>query len=107
MYILKLIAVGFLGYATDLVVCVALGVDMFDCVFPTRTGNFEEEGWCADVLVADFSLPILKMHTQVALAMRSHHTAPFHFVKVATPTTIVPSIPSANASPAAHAPAAT
>uniref|UniRef100_A0A8D0GI44 Queuine tRNA-ribosyltransferase catalytic subunit 1 n=1 Tax=Sphenodon punctatus TaxID=8508 RepID=A0A8D0GI44_SPHPU len=25
------------GYATDLVVCVALGFDMFDCVFPTRT----------------------------------------------------------------------
>lgn len=25
------------GYAEDLVVCVALGVDMFDCVFPTRT----------------------------------------------------------------------
>merc|ERR1712226_30457 len=28
------------GYATDLVVCVALGVDMFDCVFPTRTARF-------------------------------------------------------------------
>ena len=25
------------GFAADLVVCVALGVDMFDCVFPTRT----------------------------------------------------------------------
>lgn len=25
------------GLAIDLVVCVALGVDMFDCVFPTRT----------------------------------------------------------------------
>lgn len=25
------------GLAVDLVVCVALGVDMFDCVFPTRT----------------------------------------------------------------------
>ncbi|KPP72576.1 queuine tRNA-ribosyltransferase-like [Scleropages formosus] len=25
------------GYAVDLVVCVALGCDMFDCVFPTRT----------------------------------------------------------------------
>lgn len=25
------------GFAIDLVVCVALGVDMFDCVFPTRT----------------------------------------------------------------------
>lgn len=27
-------------YAEDLVVCVALGVDMFDCVFPTRTARF-------------------------------------------------------------------
>lgn len=25
------------GFAVDLVVCAALGVDMFDCVFPTRT----------------------------------------------------------------------
>lgn len=25
------------GFAMDLVVCCALGVDMFDCVFPTRT----------------------------------------------------------------------
>nr|XP_029492608.1 queuine tRNA-ribosyltransferase catalytic subunit 1-like isoform X2 [Oncorhynchus nerka]XP_029492609.1 queuine tRNA-ribosyltransferase catalytic subunit 1-like isoform X2 [Oncorhynchus nerka] len=28
------------GYAVDLVVCVALGCDMFDCVFPTRTARF-------------------------------------------------------------------
>lgn len=25
------------GLAIDLVVCVALGIDMFDCVYPTRT----------------------------------------------------------------------
>ena len=28
------------GYAEDLVVSVALGADMFDCVFPTRTARF-------------------------------------------------------------------
>ncbi|CAG0901643.1 unnamed protein product [Cyprideis torosa] len=28
------------GVAVDLVVCVALGCDMFDCVFPTRTARF-------------------------------------------------------------------
>ncbi|XP_067001885.1 queuine tRNA-ribosyltransferase catalytic subunit [Anabrus simplex] len=28
------------GFATDLIVCCALGVDMFDCVFPTRTARF-------------------------------------------------------------------
>jgi queuine tRNA-ribosyltransferase len=28
------------GYSVDLVVCSALGVDMYDCVFPTRTARF-------------------------------------------------------------------
>ena len=28
------------GYADDIAVCIALGVDMFDCVFPTRTARF-------------------------------------------------------------------
>ncbi|KAJ8591172.1 tRNA-guanine transglycosylase [Rhizopogon salebrosus TDB-379] len=28
------------GFAEDLLVCVALGVDMADCVFPTRTARF-------------------------------------------------------------------
>ncbi|CEG37798.1 queuine trna-ribosyltransferase [Plasmopara halstedii] len=28
------------GYPVDLVVCSALGVDMFDCVYPTRTARF-------------------------------------------------------------------
>ncbi|CAG8724520.1 8740_t:CDS:2, partial [Acaulospora morrowiae] len=28
------------GYTEDLIVCSALGVDMFDCVFPTRTARF-------------------------------------------------------------------
>ncbi|KAJ9577244.1 hypothetical protein L9F63_006218, partial [Diploptera punctata] len=27
------------GFAADLVVCCALGIDMFDCVFPTRTAE--------------------------------------------------------------------
>eukprot|EP00835_Amoeboradix_gromovi_P007066 NODE_1031_length_1921_cov_0.298024.p1 type:complete len:380 gc:universal NODE_1031_length_1921_cov_0.298024:352-1491(+) len=29
-----------IGYVEDLIVCVALGVDMFDCVYPTRTARF-------------------------------------------------------------------
>uniref|UniRef100_A0A1X7VA09 Queuine tRNA-ribosyltransferase catalytic subunit 1 n=1 Tax=Amphimedon queenslandica TaxID=400682 RepID=A0A1X7VA09_AMPQE len=28
------------GYPVDLIVCCALGVDMFDCVYPTRTARF-------------------------------------------------------------------
>jgi queuine tRNA-ribosyltransferase len=29
-----------IGYPLDLVVCTALGVDMYDCVYPTRTARF-------------------------------------------------------------------
>lgn len=29
-----------IGYAVDILVCVALGVDMFDCVYVTRTARF-------------------------------------------------------------------
>ncbi len=28
------------GFAIDLVICSALGCDLFDCVFPTRTARF-------------------------------------------------------------------
>eukprot|EP01126_Amoeba_proteus_P033684 TRINITY_DN3317_c0_g1_i2.p1 TRINITY_DN3317_c0_g1~~TRINITY_DN3317_c0_g1_i2.p1 ORF type:complete len:425 (-),score=74.33 TRINITY_DN3317_c0_g1_i2:232-1506(-) len=28
------------GFPVDMVVCVALGIDMFDCVYPTRTARF-------------------------------------------------------------------
>lgn len=28
------------GYPLDIVVCTALGIDMYDCVYPTRTGRF-------------------------------------------------------------------
>lgn len=28
------------GYLVDVIICACLGVDMFDCVFPTRTARF-------------------------------------------------------------------
>lgn len=28
------------GYPVDIVVCTALGIDMYDCVYPTRTARF-------------------------------------------------------------------
>uniref|UniRef100_A0A1B0FJA3 Queuine tRNA-ribosyltransferase catalytic subunit 1 n=1 Tax=Glossina morsitans morsitans TaxID=37546 RepID=A0A1B0FJA3_GLOMM len=40
------------GFAADLVVCVALGIDMFDCVFPTRTARFG----CALVISGQLNL---------------------------------------------------
>lgn len=43
------------GYAVDLVVCTALGVDMYDCVYPTRTARF-------GVALVDGGLLKLKSH---------------------------------------------
>lgn len=50
------------GFAADLVVCVALGIDMFDCVFPTRTARFG----CALVESGQLNLK----HKKYALDMR-------------------------------------
>lgn len=47
------------GYPLDIVVCTALGIDMYDCVYPTRTARFGtalvpsgsirlKEGSCSD-----------------------------------------------------------
>ena len=30
-----------IGYAEDIVVCSVIGVDMYECVFPTRTARFD------------------------------------------------------------------
>ncbi|XP_012524264.1 queuine tRNA-ribosyltransferase catalytic subunit isoform X1 [Monomorium pharaonis] len=40
------------GFAVDLIVCSALGIDMYDCVFPTRTARFG----CALVKTGQLSL---------------------------------------------------
>lgn len=55
------IAVGH-SYAVDLVVCVALGCDMFDCVFPTRTAVsilFSYILWVTYSLLIYFEISIL------------------------------------------------
>src|SRR5690349_17035689 len=45
------------GYPLDLVVCVALGVDMFDCVWPCKTSSFVEPSVGATLLrIASFGL---------------------------------------------------
>ena len=43
------------GYPLDLVVCTSLGVDMYDCVYPTRTARF-------GVALVDEGLLKLKRH---------------------------------------------
>ncbi|KAI9136605.1 tRNA-guanine(15) transglycosylase-like protein [Paraphysoderma sedebokerense] len=45
-----------IGYALDLIVCTALGVDMYDCVFPTRTARF------GNALTPTGSLPLRSTH---------------------------------------------
>lgn len=70
------------SYATDLVVCVALGCDMFDCVFPTRTavrlgqwvagvGLLMGQGWGGarkgEDLVVDLPSPPLSSLSALAL----------------------------------------
>ena len=50
------------SYAVDLVVCVALGCDMFDCVFPTRTAvsiPFSYILWVTYSLLIYFEINIL------------------------------------------------
>lgn len=46
------------GYALDLIVLTALGVDQFDCVFPTRTARFGHalliDGLVIDVKSGEF-----------------------------------------------------
>ncbi|GJQ70575.1 putative catalytic subunit of the queuine tRNA-ribosyltransferase [Trypoxylus dichotomus] len=40
------------GFAIDIIVCCAMGIDMFDCVFPTRTARFG----CALTMTGQLSL---------------------------------------------------
>lgn len=42
------------GFAVDLVVCCALGVDMFDCVFPTRTAVSTFQNFSSSVVILIF-----------------------------------------------------
>jgi tRNA-guanine family transglycosylase len=45
------------GFAVDLVVCSALGCDLFDCVFPTRTAVsfYFEHFFFANLVLRDYS----------------------------------------------------
>ena len=46
------------GYPVDLIVCVALGVDQFDCVYPCRTARF------GTALVSNEPEGVLKLKTR-------------------------------------------
>ncbi|KAK9704323.1 Queuine tRNA-ribosyltransferase [Popillia japonica] len=40
------------GFAIDIIICCAMGIDMFDCVFPTRTARFG----CALIMTGQLNL---------------------------------------------------
>uniref|UniRef100_A0A1A7WFY7 Queuine tRNA-ribosyltransferase catalytic subunit 1 n=2 Tax=Iconisemion striatum TaxID=60296 RepID=A0A1A7WFY7_9TELE len=85
------------GYAVDLVVCVALGCDMFDCVFPTRTARFgsalvpwgslqvKQKQYAKDFqpIDPDCQCPTCKRHSRAYLhALFKSDTAAMHHVTI-------------------------
>ncbi|KAM9779765.1 queuine tRNA-ribosyltransferase catalytic subunit 1 [Neosynchiropus ocellatus] len=85
------------GYAVDLVVCVALGCDMFDCVFPTRTARFgsalvpwgsvqlKHKQYAKDFqpIDPDCTCPTCKRHSRAYLhALFKSDTAAMHHVTI-------------------------
>lgn len=46
------------GYTEDLIVCSALGVDMYDCVFPTRTAVCDT----FEFSILKYALPLTKFY---------------------------------------------
>ncbi|KAI1884329.1 hypothetical protein AGOR_G00225300 [Albula goreensis] len=85
------------GYAVELVVCSALGCDMFDCVFPTRTARFgsalvpwgslqlKKKQFAKDFqpIDPDCQCPTCKRHSRAYLhALFKTDTAAMHHVTV-------------------------
>ncbi|KAF5903637.1 queuine tRNA-ribosyltransferase catalytic subunit 1, partial [Clarias magur] len=85
------------GYAVDLVVCVALGCDMFDCVFPTRTARFgsalvpwgslqiKQKQYAKDFqpIDPDCECPTCKRHSRAYLhALFKSDTAAMHHITI-------------------------
>lgn len=85
------------GYAVDLVVCVALGCDMFDCVFPTRTARFgsalvpwgslqvKQKQYAKDFqpIDPDCQCPTCKRHSRAYLhALFKSDTAAMHHITI-------------------------
>lgn len=85
------------GYALDLVVCVALGCDMFDCVFPTRTARFgsalvpwgslqlKQKQYAKDFqpIDPDCQCPTCKRHSRAYLhALFKSDTAAMHHITI-------------------------
>jgi len=76
-----------IGFAEDLLVCVALGVDMADCVFPTRTARFgvaltfsgpmnlKLGKYATDFKPIDDSCPCPTCRGQTSRAMLHHNVA--------------------------------
>ena len=86
------------GYSEDLVICAALGVDMFDCVFPTRTARFgtaltrrgplrvknQEYEFDTDPLEQDCPCPTCRKYTRSYLSrlVRQKETIGCHLLSI-------------------------
>ena len=55
------------GFPIDLIICVALGCDMFDCVYPTRTARFGQA-------LVDWGLVSLPRHERKRLFVKQEHS---------------------------------
>ena len=64
------------SYAVDLVVCCALGVDMFDCVYPTRTAV---SGLSAVLPMLTIIGPLAFGLYYILISMHSTHVQEFIF----------------------------
>ncbi|XP_027267342.1 queuine tRNA-ribosyltransferase catalytic subunit 1 isoform X2 [Cricetulus griseus] len=73
------------GYATDMVVCVALGCDMFDCVYPTRTA-LKKKQYAKDFspINSECPCPTCQKHSRAFLhaLLHSDNTAALHHLTV-------------------------
>lgn len=57
-YVSWLLILQGVGYPLDIIVCSALGADMYDCVYPTRTARFGT-ALVPEVSILDFVCPDL------------------------------------------------
>jgi len=71
------------GYPVDMITCVALGIDMFDCVYPTRTARFGTalvDGGVMNLRLQKFEFDFGPVEKDCPCSACTHYTRSFlHF----------------------------
>lgn len=65
------------GYPLDLIVCSALGIDMYECVYPTHTGRFGNAmapDGLLKLFAADFAISIEPIDKDCKCDVCQHYT---------------------------------